>query len=97
MSKIDGYKIPPTMIEDYNIMIDDYDDKIKMLNAQMLDNDKKMIVMMLNEVKAILSLPKHLESNYIHDALVKLEEKLFNDLLFAYNIDQKEMRITNGT
>ena len=85
------------MSDEWNEMTYRYDDQIKMLEAQMLDNDKKMIVMMLNEVKAILSLPKHLESNYIHDALVKLEEKLFNDLLFAYNIDQKEMRITNGT
>ena len=77
----------------YNIMIDDYEDKIKMLNAQMLDNDKKMIVMMLNEVKAIFQLP----AGHEREMLVKLEKKLFNDLLFAYNIDQKEMRITNGT
>jgi len=83
--------------DEWNDMTIMYDDKIEMLERQMLDNDKKMIVMMLNEVKAILSLPQHLESNYIHDALLKLEKKLFNDLLFAYNIDKKEMRITNGT
>ena len=66
----------------------EYEDKIEMLNAQMLDNDKKMIVMMLNEVKAILSLtPNNL-------GCIALEKKLFNMLLSSYNIDKKEMRIT---
>jgi hypothetical protein len=74
-------------------MTDIYEDRIKMLEVKMLDNDKKMIVMMLNEVKAILSLPlPRLQAS--RDALVKLENKLFNDLLSSYNIDEKEMRIT---
>ena len=81
------------MSDEWNEMTDRYDDQIKMLEAQMLDNDKKMIVMMLNEVKAIFQLP----AGHERDMLVKLEKKLFNDLLFAYNIDQKEMRLTNGT
>ena len=81
------------MSDEWNEMTDRYDDQIKMLEAQMLDNDKKMIVMMLNEVKAIFQLP----AGHERDMLVKLEKKLFNDLLFAYNIDKKEMRITNGT
>ena len=75
------------------MMTDIYEDRIKMLEVKMLDNDKKMIVMMLNEVKAILSLPlPRLQAS--RDALVKLENKLFNDLLSSYNIDEKEMRIT---
>jgi hypothetical protein len=81
------------MSDEWNEMTDRYDDQIKMLEAQMLDNDKKMIVMMLNEVKAIFQLP----AGHEREMLVKLEKKLFNDLLFAYNIDKKEMRITNGT
>ena len=81
------------MSDEWNEMTYRYDDQIKMLEAQMLDNDKKMIVMMLNEVKAIFQLP----AGHEREMLVKLEKKLFNDLLFAYNIDQKEMRITNGT
>ena len=36
------------MSDEWNEMTDRYDDQIKMLEAQMLDNDKKMIVMMLN-------------------------------------------------
>ena len=70
-------------------MTTEYEDKIDMLNAQMLDNDKKMIVMMLNEVKAIFQLP----AGHEREMLVKLEKKLFNQLLFAFNIDEKEMRI----
>ena len=81
------------MSDEWNEMTYRYDDQIKMLEAQMLDNDKKMIVMMLNEVKAIFQLP----AGHEREMLVKLEKKLFNDLLFAYNIDKKEMRITNGT
>ena len=81
------------MSDEWNEMTNRYDDQIKMLEAQMLDNDKKMIVMMLNEVKAIFQLP----AGHEREMLVKLEKKLFNDLLFAYNIDKKEMRITNGT
>ena len=82
------------MSDEWNEMTNRYDDQIKMLEAQMLDNDKKMLVMMLNEVKAILSA----ENYTLHETLlIKLEKKLFNDLLFAYNIDKKEMRITNGT
>ena len=85
------------MSDEWNEMTDGYEDKIKMLEERMLDNDKKMIVMMLNEVKAILSLPTSSWTqghSSIKDALVKLENKLFNDLLSSYNIDKKEMRIT---
>ena len=78
------------MSDEYNIMTDIYEDRIKMLEVKMLDNDKKMIVMMLNEVKAILQLP----AGHEREMLVKLENKLFNDLLSSYNIDEKEMRIT---
>ena len=70
-------------------MTDGYEDKIKMLEERMLDNDKKMIVMMLNEVRAILSCVQ-----YHVPMLEKLEKKLFNKLLFACNIDKKDMRIT---
>ena len=80
-------------IDEWDQMTNDYEDKIKMLEEQVLDTEKKMIVMMLNEVKAIFQLP----AGHERDMLVKLEKKLFNDLLFAYNIDKKEMRITNGT
>ena len=79
-----------------------YEDQIDMLNAQMLDNDKKMIVMMLNEVKAILSLPFSTLTGRVavsdssdRDALVKLEKKLFNDLLSIHNIDKKELRLVS--
>ena len=78
------------MSDEWNEMTTEYEDKIDMLNAQMLDNDKKMIVMMLNEVKAIFQLP----AGHEREMLVKLEKKLFNQLLFAFNIDEKEMRIT---
>ena len=78
------------MSDEWNEMTTRYEDQIDMLNAQMLDNDKKMIVMMLNEVKAIFQLP----AGHEREMLVKLENKLFNKLLFAFNIDEKEMRIT---
>jgi len=77
------------MSDEWNEMTDRYDYQIKMLEEQVLDTEKKMIVMMLNEVKAIFQLP----AGHERDMLVKLEKKLFNDLLSAYNIDQKEMRL----
>ena len=80
-------------IDEWDQMTNDYEDKIKMLEEEVLDTEKKMIVSMLNEVKAVFQLP----AGHERDMLVKLEKKLFNDLLFAYNIDKKEMRITNGT
>ena len=78
------------MTNHYNDTIDALNDKIKMIEAKQLDNDKKMIVMMLNEVKAIFQLP----AGHEREMLVKLENKLFNKLLFAFNIYEKEMRIT---
>jgi len=76
--------------DEWNDMTIMYEDKIKMLEERMLDNDKKMIVMMLNEVKAIFQLP----AGHEREMLVKLENNLFNKLLFTFNIDEKEMRIT---
>jgi len=76
-------------IDEWDQMTNDYEDKIKMLKEQVLDIEKKMIVSMLNEVKAVFQLP----AGHERDMLVKLEKKLFNDLLFAYNIDKKEMRL----
>jgi len=78
------------MTDHYDDTIDELNKEIKMIKAKQLDNDKKMIVMMLNEVKAILSL-----SVIKRDALVKLEEKLFNDLLSIHNIDKKELRLVS--
>jgi len=76
-------------IDEWDQMTNDYEDKIKMLEEEVLDTEKKMIVSMLNEVKAVFQLP----AGHERDMLVKLEKKLFNDLLFAYNIDKKEMRL----